>query len=362
MPSLRERPGRGPVDFGVGFETRRDDVVRVAFRVDAFRVVELLLAEQLSIVGMDRLVFFGEVDEPPADADLVSAPGARIPLDRLAEGAGLGLFPRAALAGALAAQAAPERTQAPASGGGIASGPIDVQPGVALVGRARQPGDDAADRAHQVAVFRQGGFRRHGPRAAAVAMVFGTRSQAQRRRRSIRQVERLLATGPALRPAHHRVLRTRERAHVHRYRPLVNRGRLVQHQPFDDLGRDQPVQRFEHRRFGGERLEGGLLAGKAAQEIVGLLVPAQAVSQAVPAGSLSVRAKDGAEQRLHAAGPHQRPRRSRLEPAPVHVRKPRVEVVVADGDGEPGVAGRHDGAAFFQVPDEAAVVAFDLDA
>ena len=89
---------------------------------------------------------------------------------------------------------------------------------------------------------------------------------------------------------------------------------------------------------------------------------AQAASQAVPAGPLPIRAKDGAEQRLHAARPYQRPRRSRLEPAPIDFPEVRVEVIVADDDGEAGVAGPHPAAALFELPDQPAVVAFDRDA
>ena len=155
-----------------------------------------------------------------------------------------------------------------------------------------------------------------------------------------------------------------ECAGVHRDRPFVDRGRLVQHQPLDDLGRDQPVQRFEHRGLRRERLEGRLLAGDVAQEVVDLPMAAQAVSQAVPAGAAFIRPrpKDGAEQRLHAARPHQRPRRTRLELATIHFREACFEIVVADDDGELGVGGPDTGAALFQMPGQPAVVAFDRDA
>ena len=210
MPALRERPHGRPVDFGGGVETGRDNVVGVAGRVDAFRVVELVVAEKLHFVGVDRPVFRGEIVETAAGTDFVSAPGAGMTFDRLAEGAGLGLFPRTALARALAAQAAPERTQAPASHAGIAPGPVDVKPVIVLTGRARQPGDDSADRAHQVAISRQGGFRRHGPRAAAVTMEFGAGRQTDRHRRPIGPVQRFVAADRTLRPAQDRMLRARK--------------------------------------------------------------------------------------------------------------------------------------------------------
>ena len=205
MPLLREGPHRCPVDFGVRVETRRHDVVRMAPRVDARRVVQLGVAEQLHVVGMDCPFVAGERAETLAGTDLVPGTGARVPLDGLAEGAGPGLLPTAALPGALAAQAAPEGTQAPGSDAGVASRPVDMQPGIGLVGRARQPRDHAADRAYQVAVPREGGLRRHRPGAAARAVGLGTRLEGQRNRRPIRPMERRVPAGGALRPAHHPV-------------------------------------------------------------------------------------------------------------------------------------------------------------
>ena len=237
-----------------------------------------------------------------------------------------------------------------------------MQPGIGLVGRAGQPGHDATDGAHQVAVLRQGDFRRHGARAAAVAMGLGAGCQRQRNRRSIRPLQRFVAAGGALRPARHPMAGARERADVHRERLFVNRGRLIEHQPLDDLRRDQPVERFEDGRLRRKRLERGLLAGNAAQEVVDFLMAAQAVGQAVPAGSLSVRAKDGAEQRLDAVRPHQRPRRARLELATIHLREPCFEIVFADDDREPGRCSSHPGAGRFQAPCQPTVVALDRDA
>ena len=76
MPLLRERPHGCPVDFSAGIQARGHDVVRMAFRVDAFRVVKLIVAEQLRLVGMDRLVTLGKIDQSSAHADLVPVPSA----------------------------------------------------------------------------------------------------------------------------------------------------------------------------------------------------------------------------------------------------------------------------------------------
>ena len=193
-------------------------------------------------------------------------------------------------------------------------------------------------------------------------MGLGARLQRQRNRRSIRPMQRLVAAGAALRPSHYPMVRARERADMHRDRPFVNRGRLIQHQPLDDLRRNQRVQRLQHQGLRRERSEGRLLAGNAAEKAVDFPMAAQAASQAVPAGPLPIRAKDGAEQRLHAARTYQRPRRSRLEPAPIDFPEVPVEVIVADDDGEAGTGGPHPGAALFELPDQPAVVAFDHDA
>ena len=172
----------------------------------------------------------------------------------------------------------------------------------------------------------------------AVAMGLGTRFEAQRNRRSIRPTQRFVAAGQTLRPAHHPMPRTCEGADIHRDRVIVYGGRLLQRQPFDDLRRDQPVQPFQHRRLSRERLEGGFLTGKVAEKTVDFPMVAQAVRQAVPAGSLSIRAKDWTEQRLHAARPHRHPRRRRFELAPVHVGEAWFEIIVAQDDGKPGIA------------------------
>ena len=103
-------------------------------RVDALCIVELMVAKQLYIVGMDCRIVPHKFDEPLADTDLVTVKGTGVALNRLAECADLGLFSRAALAGTLAAQAAPERTQAPALHAEIAPGPIDMEPRIDLIG------------------------------------------------------------------------------------------------------------------------------------------------------------------------------------------------------------------------------------
>ena len=143
---------------------------------------------------------------------------------------------------------------------------------------------------------------------------------------------------------------------------FVHRGCFPQHQPLDDFRRNQAVDRLEHRGLGRERLEGGPLAGNAAQKAVDLPMAAQAVRQTVPAGSLPVRVKDGAEKRLHPPGTHERPRGSGVELAPVHFGEARFEIVVAGHRGEGGVPASHPGPALFQAPAQPAAVPFDRDA
>ena len=143
---------------------------------------------------------------------------------------------------------------------------------------------------------------------------------------------------------------------------FVHRGGFPQHQPLDDLRRNQAVDRLQHRGLGRERPERGLLAGNAAQKAVDLPVAAQAVRQTVPAGSLPVRVKDGTEKHLHPPGPRERPRRSGVELAAVHFGEARFEIVVAGHHGEGGVPTSHPGPALFQAPAQPAAVPFDRDA
>ena len=177
MPLLGERPHRRPVELGVGVEARRHDVVGMPLRVDALPPVELGVAEQLHVVRVDRLPVPDEVGEARPAADLVPVAGAAVAFDRLAERARLGLLARGPLAGALAPEAPPERAQAPAPHAEVASGPVDVEPGVRLVGRALEPRHDAAHRTHEVAVPGERGLGRHGARASAVQVRLGARAR-----------------------------------------------------------------------------------------------------------------------------------------------------------------------------------------
>ena len=233
---------------------------------------------------------------------------------------------------------------------------MDMQPGIGFIGRALEPGDDTTDRADQVAILRQRGFRGHRARTTAAPMGFGTRLQMQRDRWPVRPVQRFVAAGRTLRPPHDAMMRTHECADVHRDHLFVDRGRHIQHQPFDDLCRDQSVERFEHRRLRRERLEGAVLAGHVAQEPVHFLMVAQAAGEAGPAGSFPVPPKDRPEEWFNATRPHRHPRRSRLEPAAIHVGKAFFKVVIAHDHGERGVVGPHAGTGRFQVSNQLAVV------
>ena len=237
-----------------------------------------------------------------------------------------------------------------------------MQPGIGFIGRALEPGDDATDRADQVAILRQRGFRGYRARAAAAAMGFGTRLQVQRDRWPIRPVQRFVATGRTLRPPRDAMMRTHKRADVHRDHPFVDRGRRIQHQPFDDLCRDQSVERFEYRRLRRERLESAILPGHVAQEPVHFLVVAQAAGEASPAGSFPIPPKDRPEERFNATRPHQHPRRSRLEMAPIHVGKTFCKIVIAHEHGERGVVSPHAGTGRFQGSNQLAVVTDHRDA
>ena len=142
---------------------------------------------------------------------------------------------------------------------------------------------------------------------------------------------------------------------------LVNRRRIGEYDPFEDLSGDQSVQRVDNGGFFGEGLEGGFLAAEIAQEVVNFLVGAQAVAQAGPAGTLPVCVKDGAEQRLHAPGTHEHPGLAAFEPAPIHLRETFFEIVAADDDAQFGIFASRASAAFLEPPCQAAVVIDNFD-
>ena len=227
-----------------------------------------------------------EVRESSPDADLVAVEGARVALDRLAQRADFGLLSSASLARALAAQAAPQRAQLPGSQREIAPRPMDVQPGVGFVGGAREPRHHTADGAHQVTVPGQGllGWRRM--QTAAVAKARRARPKLYGYRRPIGSIQRLVATGEALRAAHGRMVLGGEATGIQRDGPLVDRGHVPEHQPLCDFGRHESVYRVQQRRFGRAGQERGVIAGHVAKEVVDFLVAAQTIRETGPARPL----------------------------------------------------------------------------
>jgi len=90
--------------------------------------------------------------------------------------------------------------------------------------------------------------------------------------------------------------------HVHREGVPVERRRFPHHQPLGDLHRHEAVYRLDDRRGGRRRAEGGGIAGEVAQEVVDLVVGAQAPEKAGPALPLLPRRgpEDRGEQGLYA--------------------------------------------------------------
>ena len=86
-------PDRRPAQLRVQIETRRDGVVGVTLGIDLLGIVQLMLAEELDVVGADgrRITGRAEIRIAFPAADLVAVKGAGVALDRLAERARLGL-------------------------------------------------------------------------------------------------------------------------------------------------------------------------------------------------------------------------------------------------------------------------------
>jgi len=236
-----------------------------------------------------------------------------------------------------------------------------MQPRVGVLGRAVQPGHDAAYRTDQVAVPGEGLLRGHRTHAAAVADALRARPQPHRSRCPVGAVQRRIAAGEALRPAHDRMVRAFESIHVHREGMSVERRRFSHHQPLGDLHRRQAVHRIEDHRCGRRRAEGGGIAGEVAQEVVDLVVGAQAPGKAGPARPslflLRGGPEDRTEQGLYAIRSNQHPGRARCEMALVEVGMSRVEVVVGDDHRQRRRCLRHHHADRLQPPGQAPVVA-----
>ena len=361
MPALRERPHRRPVDVLVRIEAWRDDVIGMAAGVDLPRMIQLPIAEELHVVRVNGLGLTGvdEIREASAAADLVAVEHGRIALDRLAERARLGLSRRAPLARALAPQAAPERAQALDPQRQIAAGPMNVQPGIGLVGGARDPCHDPADGADQMPVPGEGLFRRDRAHTAAVAQALRTRLQAHRRCRPVGTIESLVAASRALRPAHGRMVLALEARDIQRDRPLVERRRVPEHQPLGNLGGGEAQHCVQDGWRCGIGEKGLIPAAPIAQECVDLLMAAQAVSEAGPARAVRCRTENGAEERLHALGPDQHPGCAGSDVASVEGVVSLVEVIGADDDGQARVFCAHRDVQGIELAGEAAVVPRD---
>ncbi len=169
----------------------------------------------------------------------------------------------------------------------------------------------------------------------------------------------LVAAGEALGTARHRVLSGLETRDIHRNSPFVNKRGFLQHQPLGDLGGGESVYRIQDGGFCGAGLEGGALSGEVAQEGVDLLVAAQSIGQASPAGSSLRRTEDGTEERLDSLGSYQHPGDAGGKMAPIELGVPLCEIVIADDDVESRVVRVHLGTHRFQPPGEVAVVTVD---
>ena len=157
------------------------------------------------------------------------------------------------------------------------------------------------------------------------------RPQPHRGRRAVGPEPRPVAAREALRAAHRRMVLARKANDIQRDRVLVKRRELPENQPLRDLGRGEPVHRIEHRGLGGA---GPHVAAEVANEVVDLLVAAEAPGDAFPARPRRARPEDRTEERLQAVRPQQHPRLPGGEVAPVCRCVERVEVVGAHDHGE----------------------------
>ena len=354
-----KRPYRRPVDFRLRVEPAGNPVVWVTAGVDLLGIVKLPVTEQLHFVRVDRLLFAGaqEVRKAPPAADFVAVECSTVALQGLAQRAGFGLPAGAALACALASQAAPQRAQFLAPQCNIAAGPVDVQPGIGFLGGACQPGHDTAYGADKVTITGQGLRRRNRAQTAAVGNPLWTWFQTHRDRRPVRAKKRFIPAGETLRPAHGRMVFGLKANGIQRDDPIMNGRQFGEDQPLGNLGRHQGIYRIQHRGMGRARHEGAITTGVVAQEAVNFLMPLQAIGETGPARSLPPGSEYRAEQRLHAVRLDQHPRRFGLQKPPVDVRKPLVQVIGADCDGKRRPLRIHANADGLQAPGKPAVIA-----
>ena len=126
-----------------------------------------------------------QVDEAGPAARLVAAEDARVALQPLAQGAGLGLDVGGALAGVGAAQVAAQAAQGARPPGGVVAGQVDVDDAVAVRAAPLQQRHGPGDRADVPAEALQRLLRRNAAAAAVPRVGLARALQRQRLGRAV---------------------------------------------------------------------------------------------------------------------------------------------------------------------------------
>ncbi len=318
---------------------------RRAFQASRSRVLPFAVSHHR--VGVDGAA--GQFPQGAHDPVLRAGVFGGVPLQGLGQGAGPGLRQGGALAGAPAAQIHLESLQVGERDGAVGPAHAHLER-PAGARRGFHHGHDADDGAHQVAISIQRRLGRHGPVAAA----FGGNSPALLQAHGARaRLDRVAADG-AGRIADQRMALGRPGAGVHAQQHPVQ----VVGRPGQELGDLQGRQAAGHRHRGRQarhrRGQGVGPAVAAAQELLDLLVPAQAELEAAEARDRGGRAgrKQGADPELPADGPEHHPGQARVPGRGGPVQQIPAQVVVGDRHLQVGGPGGQGQAHLLQAPEQ----------
>ncbi len=292
----------------------------------------LRVAEQQHVIGKNGIASW-EIGKSPRHADLVALINPRIALDGFHERAGFALLGGAALAEAAAIEPRLELLDGFGKPREIVLGKI--------VGIQRQvgfdpfkAGDDAGERAHVLAVTRDGGPRRHASVAAAGHDQLATGVKFDRRRRSAWVAQLLVAASRTLRAGRHVVLDDGRARQVEAHDVVAQLRAKIGCDGAGDLDR-RKLDRALPERMPHQRRNGDAAGLPAVEQPLDLAIADHAIGKAHPAGAVA-RAQHRADQGSNARGLDQHPGCAVRQVLPVQFRQSCFEVIVDQGDGQIG--------------------------
>ena len=326
---VAQRPDRRPFHLGRRIEAAQS-LAGARCAIAALRM--LRFAQQQNVVGKDR-VARREIHKSAGRSDLVALEYPAIALDSLHQSACFALFRGAPLAVAVADQAGLRRIK----GFGTRRKVVSCKKAQVRRLLAFDPlklRHYAGQRAYMLSKASDRLGRRHRPIAAARHDRPSAGAEPDRCSHARRVPQFLAAARRALRPGRHMVPDDRRSQQVEADDMVVQVGAKSAGDGLDDLDRGEP-DRASRDHVLAERRGNHAARLLAIEERFDLPVPFHAIGKASPAGALSW-AENRTDQGKNTGRLHQQPFLLLRQPLAVEVRKPSIEIVVHQNNGQIG--------------------------